>query len=67
MRGDENSHFFGLTDFSIPVGSEGEVDKLTKIFGLDGYEIVGESRTTEDGYYESVIEDCEGNWVEITE
>ena len=28
--------------------------------------IIGETRTSGDGYYESVIEDIEGNWVEIT-
>jgi lactoylglutathione lyase len=34
---------------------------------FDGYKIVGEPRTTGDGFYESVIADGEGNWVEITE
>lgn len=57
----------GLTHFSISVGEKRKVDELTEILRKDGYKIVGEPRTTGDGYYESVVEDCEGNWVEITE
>ena len=63
----EHSISYGLTHFSISIGSKGKVDKLTKQLRTDGYKIAGEPRTTGDGYYESVIEDCEGNWVEITE
>ena len=65
--GCEHSISFGLTHFSISVGSKKKVDKLTEQLRFDGYKIVGEPRTTGDGFYESVIEDCEGNWVEITE
>lgn len=63
----KHSISFGLTHFSISVGEKKKVDELTEILRKDGYNIVGEPRTTGDGYYESVIEDCEGNWVEITE
>ena len=63
----KHSVFFGLTHFSISVGSKMKVDQLTEKLRFDGYKIIGEPRTTGDGYYESVIEDCEGNWVEITE
>lgn len=63
----KHSSTFGLTHFSISVGGKKKVDELTEIFRKDGYIIVGEPRTTGDGYYESVVEDCEGNWVEITE
>jgi lactoylglutathione lyase len=63
----KHSTSYGLTHFSITVGSKSKVDGLTERFRNDGYNIVGEPRTTGDGYYESVIEDCEGNWVEITE
>lgn len=62
-----HSSSFGLTHFSISVGGNKIVDELTEILRKDGYKIVGEPRTTGDGYYESVVEDCEGNWVEITE
>ena len=63
----KHSLSFGLTHFSISVGSKGNVDKLTDKLRTDGYKIAGEPRTTGDGYYESIIEDCEGNQVEITE
>ena len=57
----------GLTHFAISVGSKEKVDELTNLIGQNGYRIVGEPRTTGDGYYESVISDPEGNLIEITE
>lgn len=56
----------GLTHFAISVGSKEMVDQLTEEIRRSGYEIIGEPRTTGDGYYESVISDPEGNHVEIT-
>ncbi len=58
---------FGLTHFSISVGSKEKVNFLTEQLRDDGVSIIGEPRTTGDGYYESVIQDPEGNQVEITE
>jgi lactoylglutathione lyase len=63
----EHSMSFGLTHFSISVGGKMKVNELTEKLRFDGYNIVGEPRTTGDGFYESVITDGEGNWVEITE
>jgi lactoylglutathione lyase len=63
----QHSISYGLTHLSISVGSRSKVDSLTEKLRGDGYKIGGEPRTTGDGYYESVIEDCDGNWVEITE
>ncbi|SHL13525.1 VOC family protein [Chryseobacterium polytrichastri] len=57
----------GLAHLAISLGSKEEVDVLTNRLRADGYTIIGEPRTTGDGYYESVIEDPEGNWVELTE
>ena len=57
----------GFTHFAISVGSKEAVDRLTERLKNDGVSIVGEPRTTGDGYYESVILDPEGNHVEITE
>ena len=57
----------GLAHFSINVGSKTAVDNLTERLRTDGYIIKGEPRTTGDGYYESVILDPEGNYVEITD
>ena len=56
----------GLTHFAISVGSKEKVIELTDWIRRDGFEIIGEPRTTGDGYFESVVSDPEGNHVEIT-
>lgn len=56
----------GFTHVSFSVGSKGEVDRLTKQMSSDGIQVIGQPRTTGDGYYESVVLDPEGNRVEIT-
>ena len=56
----------GLVHFAISVGSKQKVDELTNRLRNDGFKIVGEPRTTGDGYYESVVLDPEENIVEIT-
>ena len=56
----------GLTHLSFSVGSKEEVDRLTQKMSDDGIQIVGQPRTTGDGYYESVVLDPEGNRVEVT-
>ena len=57
----------GLAHFAISVGSKEKVESLTDLLRKDGFNIIGEPRTTGDGYYESVVADPEGNWIEITE
>ncbi len=57
----------GLTHFAIPVGNKIKVDQLTNELRNNGYKIVGEPRTTGDGYYESVVLDPKDNNIEITE
>ena len=56
----------GFAHLSFSVGSKEDVDRLTQKMSEDGITIVGEPRTTGDGYYESVVLDPEGNRVEIT-
>jgi lactoylglutathione lyase len=56
----------GLIHFAVSVGDKAAVDILTENLRTDGYEIVGEPRTTGDGYYESVVLDPDGNRIEIT-
>jgi lactoylglutathione lyase len=51
---------------AISVGSEEIVNSLTERLRNDGFQIVGEPRTTGDGYYESVVLDPEGNPLEVT-
>lgn len=55
-----------FTHFAISLGSKEKVNYLTDKLRADGFQIVGEPRTTGDGYYESVILDPEGNHVELT-
>lgn len=61
-----NEQFSGIIHFAIEVGSKMIVDSLTEQLRRDGFQIVGEPRTTGDGYYESVVLDPEGNRIEIT-
>lgn len=56
----------GLAHFAISAGGRENVDALTERLRRDGYRILGEPRTTGDGYYESAVSDPEGNRVEIT-
>lgn len=56
----------GLAHFAIALGSKQKVDDLTHTLRMKGYSILGEPRTTGDGYYESVITDPEGNQIELT-
>jgi lactoylglutathione lyase len=56
----------GYTYVSFACGSEKSVDELTEQISKDGYRVVDGPRHTDDGYYESVILDPDGNRVEIT-
>lgn len=58
--------FVGYAHVAISVGGKDRVDALTEQLRADGYTILSEPRTTGDGYYESVIADPEGNYLEIT-
>jgi len=57
----------GIKHFAMATGDREQVDILTEVLRSDGFSIVGEPRTTGDGYYESVVLDPEGNVIEITE
>ena len=58
--------YLGITHFAVAIGSKEKVDALTEELRADGFTVVGEPRTTGDGYYESVVLDPEGNRIEIT-
>ena len=68
IHSSENPHSerLGIIHFAISVGSKAKVDHLTELLRKDDYLILGEPRTTGDGYYESVVLDPEGNRIEIT-
>lgn len=60
------NQYIGIIHFAISVGSKEKVDSLTQELRQAGYSVVGEPRTTGDGYYESVVLDPEENRIEIT-
>ena len=55
----------GITHIAFSLGSTDAVLSLTERLRTDGIRIVGEPRTTGDGYFESVILDVEGNRIEL--
>jgi lactoylglutathione lyase len=56
----------GYAHLAFSLGTQEAVRQLTEKLRSEGYIVVSEPRTTGDGYYESVIQDPEGNLVEIT-
>ena len=56
----------GWAHIAISLGTKEKVDALTEKLRDDGFHIFGEPRITGDGYYESVVEDPEGNLIELT-
>lgn len=63
----DHRNSLGLTHLAFSVDGKEHVEQLTERLRENGFTIVAEPRTTGDGYYESVVADPEGNWVEITE
>lgn len=61
-----NAESFGYAHIAYQVINEQAVNKLCDRLVKDGYTHIDGPRTTGDGYYEAVIEDPEGNLVEIT-
>lgn len=64
-KNDPLKNYTGLAHFAVKAGCKSEVDRLTEVIRNDGFQVVGEPRTTGDGYYESVVLDPDGNRVEI--
>lgn len=54
----------GITHFALSFQSKEDVLRTTEQLRSEGYTIVGEPRTSGDGYFESVILDPDGNRVE---
>jgi lactoylglutathione lyase len=63
---DQRGNQKGIAHFALSAGGKERVNDLTEKLRKDGYTIFSEARTTGDGYYESVVLDPEGNYVEIT-
>ncbi|BBM17818.1 hypothetical protein G15_1464 [Enterococcus avium] len=56
----------GYTHLAISVGTKADVDSYVERFLADGFPLLNGPRTTGDGYYEAVIQDPEGNLIELT-
>lgn len=61
----EAAESFGYAHLALSVGDKDAVDKMVDRLQEDGYAMLNGPRTTGDGYYEAVIEDPEGNLIEI--
>lgn len=55
----------GIAHIAFTLGSKEAVLALTETLRSDGFRMVGEPRTSGDGYFESVVLDVEGNRVEL--
>ena len=56
----------GLAHIAFSLGSAEMVDSLTERLKNDGFTVISGPRTTGDGYYESCVENPEGNRIELT-
>lgn len=63
---DRSEEAFGYAHLAYQVADKNEVEALHQRLVQAGYKHVNGPRTTGDGYYEAVIEDPEGNLIEIT-
>jgi lactoylglutathione lyase len=55
----------GYAHIAVTVGSTVDVEALTERMRGDGVRVVSAPRQTGDGYFESVVEDPDGNAIEI--
>lgn len=56
----------GFVHLALAVGSAAEVDRLTEQLTQAGAPLLSPPHLTGDAYYESVVQDPEGNRIEIT-
>lgn len=56
----------GYTHIALSVGTKADVDAYVEKFLAAGFPLLNGPRTTGDGYYEAVIQDPEGNLLELT-
>lgn len=57
---------YGYAHFALSLGSEEKVRAVTDALRKKGVPVQSAPRHTGDGYYESVITDPDGNWIELT-
>jgi lactoylglutathione lyase len=56
----------GYAHLAVSVGSKVAVDSLSEQLRADGHRLIDGPRTTGDGYYECVVQDPDGNRIEVT-
>lgn len=56
----------GYAHVALSLGSRKAVDAVVRDLERAGVVVAGRPRTTGDGYYEAVIQDPEGNRIELT-
>lgn len=61
------SSCLGWAHIALAVGDHKQVDLLTKVLAVDGYQTLSGPRLTGDGYYESCVLGPEGIVIELTE
>lgn len=61
-----NVESYGYAHLAMAVGDRHTVDNFVDKLKSDGYTLLDGPRITGDGYYEAVIEDPEGNLIELT-
>lgn len=59
-------HGTGYAHLAIHAGDADGVDFITKRLEDDSYLVVSQPRFDGDGYYQSTVQDPDGNWIEIT-
>ncbi|NMD72839.1 glyoxalase/bleomycin resistance/extradiol dioxygenase family protein [Bacillus sp. DNRA2] len=64
---EKQSDMIGWAHIAISLGSRDSVNQMTARLKKEGYTKISGPRITGDGYYESIIEDPEGNLIELTE
>ncbi|MFV0555749.1 MAG: VOC family protein [Lactovum sp.] len=66
LKESEKVLLMGYAHLAFSLGSKEKVDKMTQRLKEAGYIVKSGPRITGDGYYESVVEDSEGNDIELT-
>lgn len=66
VKNGKPSLYKGWAHIAFSLGSKATVNALSAKLKKDGFTLINGPRITGDGYYESVIEDPEGNRVELT-
>jgi lactoylglutathione lyase len=56
----------GYAHLALALGSRAAVDALTERLRADGVRVLSGPRETGDGYYEAVVEDPDGNALELS-